>query len=90
MAGQPAARVGDATDCPHSGHGKNPIATGSPDVLIEGASAAREGDTSACGGALAEQLSGTVFINGKAAATVGSVGSHGNVVISGAGTVIIG
>jgi uncharacterized protein (DUF2345 family) len=35
-------------------------------------------------------LATTVFINGKAAATVDSVGTHGNKVMAGAGTVIIG
>jgi hypothetical protein len=35
-------------------------------------------------------VSGTVFINGKNAALVGTVGTHGDVVIGGSGTVIIG
>jgi hypothetical protein len=35
-------------------------------------------------------LSSTVFINGLPAATVGSNGAHGNIVISGSGTVLIG
>lgn len=62
MPGKPAARLGDPTACPLPGHGNNPIAAGSPDVLI----------------------------NGKPAAVLGSVGSHGNVVVGGSGTVIIG
>ena len=35
-------------------------------------------------------LAATVFINGKPAATVDSVGTHGNKVTAGSGTVIIG
>jgi uncharacterized protein (DUF2345 family) len=35
-------------------------------------------------------LATTVLINGKPAATVGSVGAHGNKVTAGSGTVIIG
>lgn len=37
MSGKPAARLGDPTDCPKKGHGTNPIAAGSPDVLFDGA-----------------------------------------------------
>jgi len=90
MSGKPAARLTDPTACPLPGHGVNPIAAGSPDVLFDGLPAARQGDPSACGGAMTGNLSGTVFINGRNAATVGSIGAHGNVVISGSGTVIIG
>ena len=36
MSGKPAARLGDPTDCPKKGHGTNPIAAGSPDVLFDG------------------------------------------------------
>jgi hypothetical protein len=59
-------------------------------VFFDGLAAAREGDASACGGALVGDLATTVLINGKPAATVGSVGSHGNKVTAGSGTVIIG
>jgi len=90
MSGKPAARVSDPTACPLPGHGTNPIAAGSGDVFFDGLAAAREGDASACGGALVGDLATTVLINGKPAATVGSVGSHGNKVTSGSGTVIIG
>lgn len=90
MSGKPAARVSDPTACPIPGHGVNPIASGSADVLFDGLPAARQGDVSACGGALVGGLSGTVSINGRAAATQGSVGAHGNTVIGGSGTVIIG
>lgn len=90
MAGKPAARVTDPTACPVSGHGVNPIASGSPDVIFEGLAAARLNDPTACGGTIISGVSATVFINGMNAAILGSVGSHGNIVTSGAGTVIIG
>lgn len=90
MSGKPAARLSDPTACPVPGHGTNPIAAGSPDVLFDGLPAARMGDASACGGAMAGALIPSVLINGKPAAVVGSVGSHGNAVVGGSGTVIIG
>lgn len=90
MSGKPAARVSDPTACPLPGHGTNPIAAGSGDVFFDGLAAARQGDASACGGALVGDLVATVLINGKPAATVGSVGAHGNKVTAGSGTVIIG
>lgn len=90
MSGKPAARLSDPTACPIPGHGTNPIAAGSPDVLFDSLPAARMGDPSACGGAMAGAVIPTVLINGKPAAVVGSVGSHGNVVVAGSGTVLIG
>lgn len=90
MSGKPAARLSDPTACPIPGHGTNPIVTGSGDVLFDGLSAARLSDTSACGSAIASNVSSTVFINGLNAATLGSVGGHGNTIIAGSGTVIIG
>lgn len=90
MSGKPAARVSDPTACPLPGHGTNPIAAGSGDVFFDGLAAAREGDASACGGAMAGGLATTVKINGKSAATLDSVGSHGNKVTAGSSTVIIG
>lgn len=90
MSGKPAARLSDPTACPIPGHGTNPIAAGSPDVLFDCLPAARMGDPSACGGAMSGAVIPTVLINGKPAAVLGSVGSHGNVVVSGSGTVIIG
>ena len=90
MSGKPAARLGDPTACPVPGHGNNPIAAGSSDVLFDGLPAARMGDASACGGAMASAVIPTVLINGKPAAVVGSVGNHGNVVTAGSGTVVIG
>ncbi|WP_312358569.1 PAAR domain-containing protein [Stutzerimonas balearica] len=82
--------MGDPTACPVPGHGNNPIAAGSSDVLFDGLPAARMGDASACGGAMASAVIPTVLINGKPAAVVGSVGNHGNVVTAGSGTVVIG
>ncbi|MGE4477084.1 MAG: PAAR domain-containing protein [Stutzerimonas sp.] len=90
MSGKPAARLGDPTACPKTGHGTNPIASGSPDVFFDGLPAARAGDTTGCGSALSGNLIPNVLINGKPAATLGSLGDHGNVVIGGSGTVIIG
>lgn len=87
---KPAARVTDPTACPEPGHGENPITSGSPDVLFEGLPAAREGDTTECGSRLTSGLSSSVFINGKRAAMVGSAGDHGNSVVSGASSIIIG
>ncbi|GLH40663.1 PAAR domain-containing protein [Pseudomonas moraviensis] len=90
MSGKPAARVSDPTACPLPGHGTNPIAAGSGDVFFDGLAAARQGDASACGGAMSGGLATTVLINGKPAATVDSVGTHGNKLTAGSGTVIIG
>jgi uncharacterized Zn-binding protein involved in type VI secretion len=87
---KPAARKSDPSSCPIPGHGTNPIAVGSPNVLFDGLPAARQGDTCSCGSALSSGLSSTVFINGKNAATIGTGGSHGSVVIGGSGTIIIG
>ena len=67
MSGKPAARLGDPTDCPKTGH-TNPIAAGSPDVLFDGLPAARMGDASACGGAMASAVIPNVLIDGKPAA----------------------
>jgi hypothetical protein len=47
-------------------------------------------DKSACGSPITGAVSSTVFINGLNAATQGSTGGHGNVVVGGSGTVIIG
>jgi uncharacterized Zn-binding protein involved in type VI secretion len=90
MSGKPAARVTDPTACPYPGHGLNPIAGGSNDVFFDGLAAGREGDPTECGGIMSDSLSTTVFINGRRAATVDSVGTHGNKVTAGSGTVIIG
>ena len=72
---KPAARITDPTSCPMPGHGSKAIASGSPDVFFDGLAAARKGDTCTCGSALASEVSGTVLINGKNAALVGTVGT---------------
>jgi uncharacterized Zn-binding protein involved in type VI secretion len=90
MSGKPAARVSDPTACSLPGHGNNSIVAGSGDVFFDGLPAARQGDTTECGGTMSGGLATTVFINGKPAATVDSVGTHGNKVTAGSGTVIIG
>lgn len=87
---KPAARITDPTSCPIPGHGPKAIASGSPDVFFDGLAAATKGDTCTCGSALDSAVSATVFINGKNAALMGTVGTHGDVVIGGSGTVIIG
>ena len=87
---KPAARITDPTSCPIPGHGSKAIASGSPDVFFDGLAAARKGDICTCGSALASEVSGNVFINGQNAALVGTVGAHGDVVIGGSSTVIIG
>lgn len=90
MSGKPAARVTDPTACPLPGHGTNPITAGSPNVLFDNLPAARLNDPTACGSNLASNLATTVKINGLDAATVGTLGNHGNSVVAGSGTVIIG
>jgi uncharacterized protein (DUF2345 family) len=59
-------------------------------VNFDGLAAARMTDKSACGSPITGGVSATVFINGLNAATQGSTGGHGNVVVAGSGTVIIG
>ncbi|HJE28247.1 MAG TPA: PAAR domain-containing protein, partial [Pseudomonas nitrititolerans] len=90
MSGKPAARAGDPTACPKTGHGNNPITSGSPDVLFDGLPAARQGDPTGCGSALSSNLIANVLINGKPVATLDSLGDHGNVIIGGSGSIIIG
>lgn len=90
MSGKPAARQTDPISCPVPGHGTNPIATGSPNVLFDNLPAARMSDTSACGSPIVGAVASTVLINGLPAATLGSTGGHGSVIIGGSGSVIIG
>lgn len=68
---KPAARLSDTHSCPIPGHGSNPIAVGSPDVLFNNLPAARVGDTSNCGGAITEGEA-TILVNGKPVAFLGS------------------
>ena len=88
MSGKPAARATDVTTCP--AHAAQKIVAGSPDVFFDGLPAARLGDPASCGSTISGNISATVFINGKNAATQGSQGSHGDVIVGGSGTVIIG
>ncbi|WAJ38200.1 PAAR domain-containing protein [Pseudomonas sp. GOM7] len=90
MPGKPAARLSDSTTCPVPGHGVTPIQTGSPNVQFNNLPAARLGDTAGCGQAVSGAFSASVFINGQNAATLGSTLSHGGVIISGSGDVLIG
>ncbi|RIA22546.1 putative Zn-binding protein involved in type VI secretion [Ectopseudomonas oleovorans] len=90
MSGKPAARQSDPTSCPIPGHGTNPVATGSPNVIFDGLPAARMADTTACGGSIVGAVSSTVFINGMPATTVGSTSNHGGVIVAGSGSVLIG
>lgn len=55
--GKLVARKGDIFDCPKKGHGRNPIAVGSPNTITEGMPTARHGDQTNCGAAL---ISGAV------------------------------
>ena len=90
MSGKPAARLGDPTQCPQTGHGARAIASGAPTVLFNGKPAARLGDSTTCGSALAGQVIPNVLINGRPAAVLGSTGTHGDAVIAGSGNIFIG
>ncbi|MGR6771241.1 type VI secretion system PAAR protein [Pectobacterium brasiliense] len=96
-----AARLNDIG----SGHDcfpETPIIEGSPDVIINGQPAARQGDTvllhgcpcpNAPHGVHSRKIaegSSTVIINGKPAARIGDGINCGGVIISGSGNVIIG
>ncbi|SEG68446.1 PAAR domain-containing protein [Halopseudomonas aestusnigri] len=89
MSGKPAARLGDPTQCPQTGHGSQRLVSGATDVLFDGKPAARLGDTSSCGSPLSSQLISNVLINGRPAAVLGSVGAHGDRITSGSPTVLI-
>ena len=86
---KPAARLSDIHACPIPGHGSNPIAVGSPDVLFNNLPAARVGDSSSCGGAVA-QGEGTVLVNGKPVAFLGSPTTHGGSIVTGSGDILVG
>ncbi len=96
MSKKPAARITDHHVCPKKTRKKphvgGPVSSGSSDVFIEGLPAARQGDSIVCVGP-PDSISGgssSVFINGKPAARIGDKSSHGGVIVSGAGTVLIG
>ncbi|MBQ0744657.1 MAG: PAAR domain-containing protein [Pseudomonas sp.] len=90
MSGKPAARQGDATQCPKKGHGSSTIVSGSPDVSFNGMPAARLGDKTACGSTINGQEIPNVLINGRPAVVTGSTGAHGDLVIGGSGNIFIG
>ncbi|MFT8947585.1 MAG: PAAR domain-containing protein [Acetobacter aceti] len=93
---KPAARTTDMHTCPETAsqvpHVGGPIASGSPNVFINGRSAARVGDIATCNGPLDKisEGSASVFINGKPAARMGDRTEHGGVVIIGSSNVFIG
>ena len=84
-----AARLTDIHACPLPGHGPNPIAKASGDVMIGGEYAAYVTRTSACGAPIVKGSLG-VYINGFPAARKGDITAHGGAIISGFPTVIIG
>lgn len=90
MSGKPAARVSDPTICKRPGHGTSQIATGSSNVFFDRLPAVHQGHETECGSAFVAGLAATVLINGQPAATVGSMGTHGNQIKAGSDTVIIG
>lgn len=94
-----AARQTDMHACPKvepgpTPHVGGPIQTGSPDVDIEFLPAARaSADAALCAAGGPDKIAqgcGTVTINGKPAARLGDMTSHGGVIVAGAGTVEIG
>lgn len=88
MSGKPAARLGDAVACPKCG--TTALVQGSTDVAFDGLPAATLGHACGCGAALSAAVIPAVLINGRPAAVLGSLTSHGGVVIGGSGSVIIG
>ncbi|VXC38775.1 Type IV secretion protein Rhs [Pseudomonas sp. 8Z] len=88
MSGKPAARIGDSVACPMCG--QTAIVTGVSSVIIENMPAATQTQGCGCGSTLTGAIIPNVIIGGLPAATLGSTGTHGSVVTSGAGTVIIG
>ena len=97
--GQPVTRVGldqhvgHASPTPNPFH-KTPYATGSPDVITNGALTTRIGDVTSCGDP-AVAGSGTVFVNGIPVHRLGdATGGHGswvpNASASGSGNVFAG
>jgi uncharacterized Zn-binding protein involved in type VI secretion len=88
MSGKPAARIGDTVICPKCG--QNAIVTGISSVIFENMPAATETQGCACGSTITGNVIPNVLIGGFPAAAQGSTGSHGSMVISGAGSVIIG
>lgn len=88
MSGKPAARLGDAVACPKCGTAA--LSQGSADLAFDGLPAATLGHACGCSAVLSAAVIPTVLINGRPAAVLGSLTSHGGVVIGGSGSVIIG
>lgn len=95
--GKPAALLGNYHVCPKvnpgpTPHVGGPVVMGSPDVLIGGVPAAREGDMLVCVGPpdSISQGSSSVLINGKPAARMGDSTSHGGRIVAGDLSVEIG
>jgi len=89
MAAKSAARLSDTNNCPRTGHGANPIATGSPDVLINYLPTARVGDSTSCGDTISVGIP-NILVNGKPIAFLGSATAHGGIIITGSGDVLVG
>ena len=93
-----AARVTDQHTCPQTSPLQPPSVGGSiagpgePTVLIEDKPAARVGDTCICNGQVDSIVEGeaTVLIGGLPAARVGDKTAQGGIIVTGAGSVIIG
>lgn len=93
----PCVRVGDVQPCPATTpqpHGIATVIAGSPTVIVVGQPAAHLGSALVCASAPAPNAvtaaSTTVFVNGQGAARTGDATSHGGVLLSGQGTVLVG
>ena len=78
-----------SNDLPSARAWQQPHRPGLPTSFSTDSPAARQGDASACGSPMISAVSSTVLIK-RPAVTLGSIGAHGNVVIGGSGTVLIG
>lgn len=88
MSGKPAARIGDTVNCPKCG--QNAVVTGISSVIFDNMPASTQTQGCACGSTITGNVIANVLIGGLPAATVGSTGTHGSVVMSGSPSVIIG
>lgn len=83
--------VCEAAHAQERGPGEDPcppaVSTGSGDVIIDGAPAARAGDRAGCGKII--EGSGDVLINGRPAAILGSGTECGGKVVAGSSNVFI-
>lgn len=81
-----AARIGDIGACDWDG--PNPLATGSPNVRINGIPAHRVSDSWSCGSVQVEG-SPNVRVNGLPIARIGDQGDHGGPIITGSPNVFV-